>query len=122
MKDCLLVALGGALGAVARHLVAVALPLREGTALPLATLTVNVLGCLGLGLLLGWAEAREALSGPTRLLLGTGFLGAFTTFSTFALEGQALARGGAPWLAFGYLTGSVVLGLLAAWVGYALAR
>lgn len=77
-----LVAAGGALGSVSRWSVGLVVP---G---PWATLTVNLLGCLLVGLLAGWLfEARPRL----RLLVGVGFLGGFTTFSTHLLEGHAMA-------------------------------
>lgn len=80
----ILVAVGGALGAVARHAVGSGLPRPEG-GLPVATLLVNVLGATALGFLLAWWAEAPAGVGP-RLLLGVGFLGSFTTFSTFSAE------------------------------------
>ena len=107
----LLVAVGGALGSLARYGVAVAMPPGRAT-LPVATLLVNVLGCLLLGVLVGALPRARWL----RPLLGTGVLGGFTTFSTFALEtDRLLAR--APVVAVAYLALSLLLGLAAAAVG-----
>ncbi len=91
-------------------------------ALSLGTLAVNVVGCFLFGL--GWAVVGEGMptSSPTRLVIFVGFLGAFTTFSTYAFEGsQFLAN--AQWFAFSlHLVGQNVLGLLAVLVGLALGR
>ena len=106
----LLVAIGGAGGALARAGVAAALPVVPG-ALPVATLGVNLLGCLLLG---GLLAGRP---GPRRqALLGTGVLGGFTTFSAFAVEVDALLTR-APLLALAYAAGSVVGGVALAGVG-----
>ncbi len=90
----LAVALGGALGALARYGVALALPPRPDGGLPWATLLVNVLGSLALGALAALAAAGRLGHAPLQALLATGFCGAFTTFSTFSLETVLLARGG----------------------------
>lgn len=109
------VALGGAAGALARAGVAAVLPVRPG-ALPLATLVVNLVGCLLLGLLL----ARQP--GPRRqVFFGTGVLGGFTTFSAFALEtDQLLAR--APAAALLYVALSVGGGVALAGLGARMGR
>lgn len=110
----LAVALGGAVGAVGRYLAGRWLPPRAG--IPWGTLLVNVAGSFVLGLVLGagmppWWTA----------LLGTGFCGALTTFSTFSSElVHQLER--RAWLAFGaYAVGSILLGLAACWAGLTLA-
>ena len=114
------VALGGAVGSVLRYAVALATPAPGGW--PLGTLAVNVVGAFLLGLLLE-AVARR---GPEtrrlqrlRLTLGTGVLGGFTTYSSFALEADQLLRDGAAPLAVGYLAATLVLGTLAALAGVA---
>ncbi len=114
------VALGGAVGSALRYAAALALPTPGGW--PLGTLAVNVVGAFLLGLLLE-AVARR---GPEtrrlqrlRLTLGTGVLGGFTTYSSFALEVDQLLRDGAAALAVGYLGASLVLGTLAALAGVA---
>jgi CrcB protein len=107
----LVVALGGALGSVARYGIAVAVP--HGRAeLPVATLLVNVVGSLLLGVLVaGWTDAKWV-----RPFLGTGVLGGFTTFSALALETDRLVDH-APAVAVLDLALSLVLGLLAALAG-----
>jgi fluoride exporter len=95
MKSLLLVATGGAAGAVARYLAGLAVyrwvPAER---FPLATLVVNVLGCFAIGFLNDWPATRATGSPELRLLLVVGFLGAFTTYSAFGAETVLLARGG----------------------------
>jgi CrcB protein len=105
------VAVGGAIGSLARYGIAVALP-HGRSELPVSTLLVNVLGCLLLGgLVAGWPRARWV-----RPFLGTGVLGGFTTFSAFALETDRLLDR-APVVAVAYVALSVLLGLAAAALG-----
>ncbi len=108
------VAIGGALGAVARYLVGLAV------AFPLGTLTVNVLGSLAIGLV--WALfAVRGLQAWLPLVM-TGFLGGFTTFSAFSLDTLRLVEGGRYAAAGGYVLGSVLLSLLACAFGLWLAK
>jgi fluoride exporter len=118
MRHFLLVGLGGCLGAMARYATGVFLfPPVEGRRFPLTTFVVNVSGCLAAGLLAGLAERRVPLTPEWRLFLFTGILGGFTTFSAFGLETmQLLQRRDFP-LAAGYAGGSVLMGLLALWLG-----
>lgn len=92
-----LVAIGGALGAMARFGVSRWLDDPAGSGIPLATLSVNVVGAFALGLLLAATRAETAASEQLRLFLALGFLGSFTTFSTFSAELVRLAEGGT-WL------------------------
>ena len=123
MIKLLLVGGGGFLGSVARYLVSGwVYRLLDEEAFPFGTLAVNVAGCLLIGLLSGLAEARQVLSPEARLFVLIGFLGGFTTFSTFGFETFVLVRGtqiGAALLNVGL---SVLLGLAAVWAGYVLAR
>jgi len=89
---------------------------------PYGTLVVNVVGCLLLGFLGGWAENRQVLTPPTRLFLMIGVLGGFTTFSTFAYETLAFAHGADVGRALANIGLQVVLGLGAAWLGFSVAR
>jgi CrcB protein len=114
----LLVALGGALGACARY---GAGRLIGAGAWPSATLFVNVVGGLLMGLLAGWLAARGANEGA-RLFLGVGVLGGFTTFSAFSLEIILLLEKGAVTLAFAYALLSVILSVASLFAGLWLMR
>lgn len=124
MLNLLLVAVGGAIGAVARYSISVwASRLTggsTGSGFPLGTLLVNVVGCLLLGALMVWVE-RGALSEQSRLLLGVGLLGALTTFSTFGHETMILAQRGLMTQALVNVAANAVLGLSAVWIGHQLA-
>jgi CrcB protein len=110
----LLVALGGAAGSLARY--GVGLALAGATGFPWATLAVNWVGSALIGLAFGLG-----VSGEARLLLVTGFLGGFTTFSAFSLEAATLAERSAP-LAALYVAASVAGGLLLFWLASGWAR
>ncbi len=118
------VMIGGALGALCRYLVTLGVQsLLRGTAwatFPLATLTVNVLGSLLLSLL--FYLSTPTLAPNVRLTLGTGFLGSFTTFSTFELESTLLGQQGRAWWAVLYVGGNLGLGFGAILLGRMLAQ
>lgn len=110
----LLVAVGGAVGSMTRYQIgAWVLARTETWAFPLGTFIVNVLGCLIAGALIGWAEYRNFLTLDLRLLLFTGFLGGFTTFSAFGVETVALLERGEWGVASGYVLASVLCGVAA---------
>jgi CrcB protein len=117
----LYVALGGAAGSALRYQagrgVTHWLGATAGTAFPWATLAVNLLGSLAMGLLAGWLARAGDGGEHWRLLLGVGLLGGFTTFSAFSLELMLLIERGQPGLAFAYALLSVVAGLAALWLG-----
>lgn len=114
------VALGGALGALARYGISGWVYDRMGESFPWGTLVVNLVGCLALGLVIRWLQV-SAVSPEVRPFLTIGVLGAFTTFSTFSYETVALLQEG-QWLRAGlYVGGSVALGLIAMVAGIALA-
>ena len=120
MSKILVVALGGALGAVARYSVGgimqkVALQ-RFGRPLPLGTFAVNAVGCLLIGALMVLVHEKR-MSEAARLLCITGILGAFTTFSTFGYESLELMQEREFRLAGLNLLGNVLVGLAAVWVG-----
>jgi fluoride exporter len=120
MKAVLLVAFGGALGSVARYkLSEYLLHQTSDWRFPAGTFTVNVIGCMLAGLLAGLAEQRDILSADTRLLLFTGVLGGFTTFSAFGLETMFLLKRGDVLVASANVILSVVAGLSALWLGMA---
>lgn len=123
MKALLLVAFGGAAGALARWAVAGGIErLAPGARFPWGTLVVNLAGCLVIGLLYGLAETRDWLTDAARWLLFVGFLGSFTTFSTFSWQSFDLLRQGHPALAFANILTSVALGLLCVWGGYVMGK
>ncbi|MEU9200793.1 fluoride efflux transporter CrcB [Streptomyces sp. NPDC048332] len=117
----LLVIIGAAVGAPLRYLTDRAVQARHDTVFPWGTFTVNVSGCLVLGLLTG-AAAAGAASSHLQLLLGTGLCGALTTYSTFSYETLRLAESGARLYAAANAVASVVAGLGAAFAGVALAE
>ncbi|MFI6861389.1 fluoride efflux transporter CrcB [Streptomyces sp. NPDC050421] len=117
----LLVIVGAAVGAPLRYLTDRAVQARHDTVFPWGTFTVNVSGCLVLGLLTG-AVAAGAASSHLQLLLGTGLCGALTTYSTFSYETLRLAEGGARFYAAANAVASVVVGLGAAFAGVTLAE
>ena len=116
-----LVALGGGAGAVLRYQAGRALTGLLGPAtvasFPWATLVVNVVGSLAMGLLAGWLARHGAASETLRLLIGVGLLGGFTTFSAFSLEMMLLIERGQPGTAFVYAAISVLAGVTALYVG-----
>lgn len=122
MKAVLAVGAGGWCGAVARHLVALAIARLWPHPFPLGTLAINVGGSFALGCFLTWAGARAGLDPAWRLAVATGFVGAFTTFSTFEYETLRLVEAGRPALAWLNLVGSVAAGYAAVALGARLAR
>jgi CrcB protein len=124
MKAIMLVFLGAGLGGVARHLVNLGCARACGTQFPYGTLTVNVVGSLLMGLIAGWLAFRSSAgwSQDVRLLLTTGVLGGFTTFSAFSLDAMLLFERGETGLAALYVLGSVMFSIAALAAGLALVR
>lgn len=117
----LAVAFGGALGALCRYLVAIWVAGFLGTLFPWGTLLINLSGSFALGLLYT-LSLQAAPSSMLRPLVATGFLGAYTTFSTFCMEAINLMRDGEYHRAALYVLASVLLGLAGAWAGMTLAQ
>lgn len=115
--QCLAVGAGGSLGAVARFLVATACGRMFGTSFPVGTLVVNVAGSFVLGWFLAVIQERLTVSDTLRLAVAVGFVGAFTTFSTFAYETSSLLEDGSELKAMLNLLGSLILGLVAVRLG-----
>lgn len=123
MQSVLLIALGGALGAVSRHAVNQAGLRLIGPEWPYGTFAVNVIGGLMIGALVGWlALAHRPDATELRYALGVGFLGGFTTMSAFALDVFLMLERKAYLTAAGYAFGSVILSVAAVMAGIVLAR
>lgn len=120
--NLLLIALGGALGAVSRFLLGNAVSRSVGSTLPYGTFVINIIGCFAMGLLMTIIVDRELLPAAWRLFLCVGLLGGFTTFSSFGYEALMLLTEGRLLAALAYVGGSVALGLVAAGVGVLCAR
>ena len=120
--NLLIIALGGALGAVSRFLLGNGVSRALGSALPYGTFVINIVGCFAMGLLMTIIVDREMLPAAWRLFLCVGFLGGFTTFSSFGYEALMLLTEGRMLAALAYAGGSVVLGLVAAAAGVLCAR
>lgn len=114
---------GGFLGAVSRYAVSGwVLRSFENSYFPYGTLAVNLIGCLFIGFLAELSELRQFLNPEFRILIFIGFLGSFTTFSTFGLEVFNLIRDGSLVSAFFNLALHIVLGIAAVWLGVISAR
>lgn len=118
MMQVLLVALGGALGSVARYGVGFAAARWIGLGFPWGTLAVNMIGGLAMGVLAARVGPEQE---SARLFLGVGLLGGFTTFSAFSLETVRLMEHH-PGLAMLYAAASLILSVGACWLGFALGR
>ena len=121
MKQALLVFLGGGLGSMFRYLISKPLNTFHNY-FYLGTFTVNVMGCLLIGIIMGLASKNQMLSQQSVLFFATGLCGGFTTFSAFAFEKHSFLKDGnfLPFLI--YLSSSIVLGILAVALGTWLAR
>jgi len=123
LRQALLVGAGGFLGSAFRFLAGGFVHrFTPASTFPYGTLTVNVLGCLAIGFLGGMLEVRQALGPGERLFLIVGVLGGFTTFSSFAYETLGLVHGADFGRALANVGASLILGLSAAWLGYAAAQ
>ena len=119
----LLVGVGGFFGAVMRYVVTNWVQdFFHVLSLPYGTLTVNLLGCLIIGVLGGLSESRNLLNQEARALLFIGVLGGFTTFSTFGYETVQLLRDGQSLAAFSNIGLQVCMGLVAVWIGYSISQ
>ena len=120
MLNCLVVALGGGIGACLRYLIGL-IPLKEPFAFPVKTLMINLLGCFVIGLIAALAVKNSTLSPKTVLFIKTGLCGGFTTFSTFALETENLIKTGHIGVAVIYVALSVLVGVGLAFAGQVIA-
>lgn len=122
MSHLLLVALGGAIGASARHLANLAALRIGGPNFPWGTLFVNIAGSFAMGLLIAGLARRTGTSMEVRSFLATGVLGGFTTFSAFSLDFASLWERGEQWTGAVYLAASVSLSILALFAGLTMIR
>jgi CrcB protein len=118
MKNALAVGFGGFFGCIARYLTGVlVVRLFDAPVFPYATLIVNIVGCLLIGLLGGLAEDTELISSEMQMFLVVGLLGGFTTYSAFGFQTLTLAREGRMLLAALNVSAHIILGLGAVWLG-----
>src|SRR5271165_1831600 len=122
MQKYLLIAAGGALGSIARYWVGSSIASRMGIRFPYGTLIVNITACVIIGFSLTYMGKRADLNPAWRYLIPIGFIGAYSTFSTYEWETLSTLRAGAFLLAALYAAGSFVLGLAAVWGGSVLAE
>ena len=122
MNRYLLVMLGAAVGGLARYAIGAAVMQRYLGRFPLGTMVINVSGCFLAGALMTWFTERGEPHPSLRLLLVTGFLGGYTTFSTFGWESFQAVEERNWWIGFGNIAFSVILGYLAVWCGAWLTR
>lgn len=122
MRKYIFIALGGVVGAIARYIVKNASIYSYKGLIPLNTLTINIAGSFLLALLLTTALEVKNFDEDIRIGIGTGFLGAFTTFSTMCKEAALLINAGNYYSALAYLGLSIIIGLIAAYFGAAAAR
>lgn len=116
MKLLLAIGTGSFIGGVLRYLLSQFINNKYLSAFPYGTFTVNVIGCLLIGLVFGLCEKCN-MSQEWRLFLATGLLGGFTTFSAFSYETISMLRDGQIWTASAFIVSSVVLGLVATLIG-----
>lgn len=123
MPKLFIIGCGGCIGAILRYLVAGAVhALLKTATFPVGTMTVNIVGCLLIGVGGGLMESRQLFSPEWRAFIFIGILGSFTTFSTFGLETFNLARDGQWISSFGNMGLSLILGLGAVVAGHMLSR
>ena len=122
MQRYLLIALGGALGSVARYWVGSTIANRMGSKFPYGTFVINMTACVIIGFSLTFMARRVELNSAWRFLVPVGFIGAYSTFSAYEWETLSTVRSGAYLLAAVYAIGSLIFGLAAVWGGSALAE
>ena len=122
LKHLLLAALGGAVGSALRFSTGALMLRLMGPGWPWGTYTVNILGSLAMGCVMGWFAHKGGASGNAQILLATGFLGGFTTFSAFSLETARMVETKAYVNAGLYVGSSVLLGLIMVFAGLFLMR
>lgn len=122
MQKYFYIAAGGALGALARYGMGAGITNRMGTRFPYGTFVINMTACVIIGFSITFLSRRAGLNPAWRYLIPVGFVGAYSTFSTYEWETLSELRSGAFSLAALYAFGSLILGLLAVWGGILLAE
>jgi CrcB protein len=117
IKNLLIVGLGGSIGSIARYAVSF---LIKSKLFPYATLSVNIIGSFIIGIVFAMSIKNEGLSENWKLFLATGICGGFTTFSAFSLENMGLLQSGKIGMALTYIILSIILGIIATFLGYKL--
>lgn len=121
MIDCIVVGLGGFIGAVSRYLIG-RIPLREGSVFPVKTFFINILGSFLIGIIAALALKNDSLNPRIVLFLKVGICGGFTTFSSFALETGDLMKNGNGHVALLYAVLSMAAGIIAVFAGQEVVR
>ncbi len=119
MKILLIIGTGSFIGGVLRYVLSVFIQAKFLSTFPFGTLGVNIVGCFVIGVIFALSE-KSTMSVEWRLFLATGICGGFTTFSAFSQETLGLLRDGQFGYASGYVIASVILGVLATFLGYSL--
>lgn len=113
---------GGGLGSILRYLTSILTERYNTNLFPLATFTVNVLGCLLIGLLIGLLGQNIQANQNLKLLFVTGFCGGYTTFSAFGAENFTLLQNNHYWTALLYIGASIMAGIVAVWIGFMITK
>lgn len=122
MQKYLLIALGGALGSMARYWIGSTIGGRMGTKFPYGTFVINITACVIIGFSLTFLAKRVEINSAWRFLVPIGFVGAYSTFSTYEWETLSTIRTGAFFMAAVYAVSSLILGLASVWFGSVIAE
>jgi CrcB protein len=122
LNKYVLIALGGALGSITRYWVGSTLTGKLGARFPYGTFVINITACIVIGFAMGFLGKRTGLNPAWRFLIPVGFVGAYSTFSTFEWETYINLQNGAYWIALLYVVLSFVFGLAAVWGGAMVAK
>lgn len=122
IKPFLYVGIGGLMGSMARYALHLLISSKSPSVFPWGTFTVNIVGCLVIGILVGLESRHILINDPLKWLLITGLCGGFTTFSTFSVEALGLLHQQQYLSFFAYTAGSVLLGILATFLSYSMVR
>ncbi|OFX49888.1 MAG: hypothetical protein A2046_16240 [Bacteroidetes bacterium GWA2_30_7] len=121
MKLIIAIGAGSFIGGVLRYLISQFIQAKFFSTFPIGTLSVNIIGCFVIGLIYGISD-RGNMTQDWRLFLATGLMGGFTTFSAFSIETVNMLRDGQLWYVTTYICSSIVLGLLATFIGISIIK